>query len=121
VSGQLFTQASVAAIAPELVIYENTRDTLFADGTDPIGQVVLVEIMPARVIGVAEASTGFGGGSLNVYAPYTSVMRRMLGQSHLRSITVRVKDDVSMEAAAAALTRPLTQRHGARDFYLSST
>ena len=121
VSGRLFTQASVAAIAPEVVIDENTRDTLFADGTDPVGQVILVGIMPARVIGVAEASTSFGGGSLSVYAPYTSVMRRMLGQSHLRSITVRVKDDVSMEAAAAALTRLLTQRHGARDFYLSST
>jgi macrolide transport system ATP-binding/permease protein len=120
VSGRLFTRTSVAAIAPEVVIDENTRDTLFQDETDPVGQVILVGVMPARVIGVAEASAGFGGSSLTVYAPYTSVMRRMLGQSHLRSITVRVKDDVSMEAAAAALTRLFTQRHGTRDFYLSS-
>jgi len=122
VRGSLFTRASVRTIAQEVVIDPNTRDTLFEDGTDPVGQVILVGVMPARVIGVARSSSaGFGGDNLNVYAPYTSVMRRMLGQSHLRSITVRVNDDVSMEAAAAALTRLMSQRHGVQDFYLSST
>jgi macrolide transport system ATP-binding/permease protein len=120
--GSLFTQTSVRAIAQEVVIDPNTRDTFFAGGGDPIGQVILVGVMPARVIGVARSSSaGFGGDNLNVYAPYTSVMMRMLGQSYLRGITVRVKDDASMDAAAAALTRLMSQRHGAQDFYLSST
>ncbi len=120
--GTLFTSVHVAATAQVVVVDPDTVDTLFVDGADPIGQVVLVGGMPATVIGVAEAaSTGFGSDSLNVYAPYTSVMTRLLGDDNVRSISVRVKDDTSMEAAEAALTSFLIERHGAQDFYLRNT
>jgi macrolide transport system ATP-binding/permease protein len=122
VGGSLFSQSSLQTIGQHVVIDTNTRDTLFEDGTDPVGQVIIIGAMPAWVIGVVQSvSAGPGTGGLNIFAPYTSVMRRMLGQSHLRAITVRVKDDMSMDAAAAALTRLLSQRHGTQDFYLSST
>jgi macrolide transport system ATP-binding/permease protein len=120
--GALLTADSVATNAQQVVIDTNTRDTMFPDGEDPIGQVILVGQMPARVVGVAKTTGGFGNqDSLNVYAPYTSVMRRMLGQPYLRSITVRVKDDEPMDAAATALTTLLTSRHNTEDFYLRNT
>jgi macrolide transport system ATP-binding/permease protein len=122
IEGALLTRDSVDSIAQEIVIDPNTQQTLFPDGDDPVGQVILVGQMPARVIGVAKASSnGFGADQLNVYAPYTSVMRRLLGQSYLRSITVRVKDDASMDAATTALTNLLRTRHGAEDFYLNNS
>jgi macrolide transport system ATP-binding/permease protein len=78
--------------------------------------------MPARVVGVAQAqSNGFGADQLNVYAPYTSVMRRLLGQDYLRSITVRVKDNAPMDAAADGITKLLASRHGVTDFNLQNT
>ena len=43
-------------------------------------------------------------------------MSRMLGQSHVSSITVRVDDDTPMDAAQEAITRLLTLRHGTEDF-----
>jgi macrolide transport system ATP-binding/permease protein len=120
--GSLLTADSIDTNAQQVVIDTNTRDTMFPDGEDPIGQVILVGQMPARVIGVAKLTGGFGNqDSLNVYAPYTSVMRRMLGQPYLRSITVRVKDDEPMDAAATALTSLITARHGTQDFYLNNT
>jgi len=120
--GALLTAESVATNAQQVVIDTNTRDTMFPDGADPIGQVILVGKMPAQVIGVAKATGGFGNqDSLNVYAPYTSVMRRMLGQPYLRSITVRVKDNEPMDVAASALTNMMLLRHGAQDFYLNNT
>ena len=120
--GSLLSQESVSSLSQDVVIDPNTRDTLFADGTDPIGQVILVGQMPARVVGVAKASSnGFGADQLNVYAPYTSVMRRLLGQSYLRGITVRVSDDASMDAAQAGITSLLATRHGTTDFYLNNT
>jgi macrolide transport system ATP-binding/permease protein len=121
-AGQFLSAESVSQISQEIVIDPNTRDTLFPGGENPIGQVILVGQMPARVVGVASsASNGFNADQLNIYAPYTSVMRRLLGQDYLRSITVRVKDDASMDAAQAGLTALLTTRHGTQDFYLNNS
>jgi macrolide transport system ATP-binding/permease protein len=122
VEGSLLSAESVNDLSQDIVIDPNTQSTLFADGTDPIGQVILVGQMPARIVGVAKpASSGFGADQLNVYAPYTSVMRRLLGQSYLRGITVRVSDNASMDAAQAGITSLLTGRHGTVDFYLNNT
>ncbi|HVY88905.1 MAG TPA: MacB family efflux pump subunit [Hyphomonadaceae bacterium] len=122
VQGALLTPESVTNLAQEIVIDPNTRDTFFPNGENPIGQVILVGQMPARIVGVAKASSnGFGADQLNIYAPYTSVMRRLLGQSYLRSITVRVKDDASMDAAQTALTNLLLARHQTQDFNLNNT
>jgi macrolide transport system ATP-binding/permease protein len=122
VQGSLLTRDSVDNITQDIVIDPNTQATMFPDGADPIGQVILVGQMPARVVGVVKASSnGFGADQLNIYAPYTSVMRRLLGQGYLRSITVRVKDDASMDAAQAALSSLLLQRHQTQDFNLNNT
>ena len=119
-SGSLLGAESVANISQEIVIDPNTRDTLFPHGEDPLGQVILAGQMPATVVGVA-SSTGFGSDQLNVYAPYTSVLRRLLGQDYLRSITVRVADSASMDAAQTGITNLLVSRHGTQDFYLNNT
>jgi len=119
-SGSLLSADSITNISQEIVIDPNTKQTLFPDGEDPLGQVILVGQMPATVVGVA-SSTGFGSDQLNVYAPYTSVLRRLLGQDYLRSITVRVADNASMDAAQAGITALLTTRHGTEDFYLNNT
>ena len=122
VSGRLFDADDVRAMSQVVVIDENTRNQLFGSD-DPTGQVVLLGNMPARVIGVAKRqSMGMGGGtSLSVWSPYTTVMGRMIGQSYISSITVRVKDETPMPAAEAAITKLLTLRHGKQDFFLNNT
>jgi len=65
---------------------------------------------------------GFGSStSLSIWVPYTTVMSRMLGQSHVSSITVRVDDATPMDAAQAAISRLLVMRHGTEDFFLSNS
>ncbi|MGH8053451.1 MAG: MacB family efflux pump subunit [Stenotrophomonas sp.] len=122
VSGRYFDESEVKGLAQVVLIDENTRTQLFGSD-DPIGQVVLLGNVPARVIGVAKRqSMGFGGSTnLAVWAPYTTVMSRMLGQSYISGITVRVADDTPMDAAQSAITKLLTLRHGTEDFFLSNT
>ena len=122
VSGRLFDADDVRAMAQVAVIDENTRNQLFGS-EDPIGQVLLLGNVPARVIGVAKRqSMGFGGSTnLSVWAPHTTVMGRMLGQAHINSITVRVRDEIPMPAAQSAMTKLLTLRHGKQDFFLNNT
>lgn len=122
-SGQPFDKSSVTEQTQDVVIDDNTRKTFFSDGTNPVGQVILLGSVPSRIIGVVEAQTGMMGGndSLNVYLPYSTVMSRMLGQSNVRSIIVRVKDEYPSAAAENAILNLLVQRHGAQDVFTQNS
>ncbi|CUX35561.1 MULTISPECIES: MacB family efflux pump subunit [Agrobacterium] len=122
--GRFFDGGSVAQKAQDVVIDENTRKSLFADfDGSPVGQVILIGKVPARIVGVTQAQQGGFGSSqnLSLYLPYTAVQSRFLGSLSLRSITVQVADDVDASIAEQAVTTLLTQRHGTRDFYILNT
>ncbi|MGU5866728.1 MacB family efflux pump subunit [Aeromonas caviae] len=121
--GMGFDRQSEESLAQEVVIDEHTRDKLFAPAQSPLGQVILLGDLPCRVIGVAiKNQSGFGSDeTLNVWIPHTTAMSRLLGQSHLRSISVRVRDEVSLDAAQDGISRLLTLRHGSQDFFLLNT
>ncbi|MFV5501513.1 MacB family efflux pump subunit [Acinetobacter sp. 226] len=118
-SGQPFDRNSVTQQAQDVVIDTNTKNTFFKDGTNPVGQVLLLGSVPSRIIGVIDAQKGMMGNndSLNVYLPYSTVMSRMLGQSNVRSIIVRIKDEYPSAAAENAILNLLVQRHGAQDVF----
>ncbi|WP_168395650.1 MacB family efflux pump subunit [Acinetobacter indicus] len=118
-SGQPFDRSSVRTQAQDVVIDTNTQKTFFSDGSNPVGQVILLGSVPSRIIGVVDAQQGMGGNadSLNVYLPYSTVLSRMLGQSHVRSIIVRIKDEYPSATAENAILSLLVQRHGAQDVF----
>ena len=123
-AGRWFGREAVQARTQEAVIDDNARKTFFADGRDPIGQVLLLGRVPVRIVGVLQPqAAGFNpdSGSVTVYVPYTTVMGRISGQSHVSTITVRVRDDASSQAAEAGITQLLTQRHGRQDFFLMNS
>lgn len=122
-SGMAFNRQSVDQLMQEAVIDENTRNKLFPQGANPLGEVILLGSLPCRIIGVAaKKQSGFGSDeTLNVWIPYTTAMKRMLGQSYLKSITVRVNDDIDLTSAEDGVTRLLSQRHGGKDFFVMNT
>lgn len=123
-AGNFFDQAAVRMRSQDAVIDENTLDAMFdGDKEKALGSTVLLGSMPARVIGIMEQQQGGFGGSqnLSVYLPYTTLQTRLLGTTSLRSITVRVSDEVSSSVAEQALTDFLTMRHGSKDFFILNT
>lgn len=122
--GRFFDAASVKEKAQEVVIDENTRKSLFADfAGNPVGQVILIGTVPARIVGITQPQQGGFGSSqnLSLYMPYSAVQARFLGSLSLRSITVQVSDDTDAALAEQAVTSLLTQRHGSKDFYILNT
>ncbi|MGE4559233.1 MAG: MacB family efflux pump subunit [Desulfobulbus sp.] len=121
--GQIFDHGSVRASAQDVVIDENTRNSLFTDHPGPVlGQVIMLGTMPCRIIGVTQKKdTNFGDSdSLNVWVPYTTAMSRLTGQQYLRSIIVRVADNVTTTVAEQSVVKLLSQRHGTKDFFVSN-
>ncbi|MEO9962936.1 MAG: MacB family efflux pump subunit [Nisaea sp.] len=124
VEGRLLDADSIRFRTQEAVIDENTRKTLFPDEPEAaVGSVIFVNAVPCRVIGVVSSSqSSFGGRqNLSVYLPYTTVQTRFLGSTSLRSIILRVDESTDMSVAEQTVTDMLTQRHGAKDFFIINT
>ncbi|QKJ88124.1 MacB family efflux pump subunit [Paramixta manurensis] len=120
--GMAFNRAGVDALVQEAVIDENTRNKLFRANENPLGQVIILGSMPVRIIGIATRQSSFGSDSnLNIWVPYTTAMKRMMGQTWLSGITVRVKDNVDLALAEQGVTRLLMQRHTTKDFFILNT
>ncbi len=121
--GQAFDDESVRRQTQEAVIDPNTKAALFPNGEDPVGQVIFLGSVPVRVIGVtAPSESGFNmSDNLNVWVPYTTAMRRLMGQNHLRNITVRISDSANPSAAEQGITKLMTQRHASKDFFVRNS
>lgn len=117
--GNTFNQEQLNGRAQVVVLDSNTRRQLFPHKADVVGEVILVGNMPARVIGVAEEKQSMFGSSkvLRVWLPYSTMSGRVMGQSWLNSITVRVKEGFDSAEAEQQLTRLLSLRHGKKDFF----
>ncbi|MEW6148594.1 MAG: MacB family efflux pump subunit [Bradyrhizobium sp.] len=122
--GRLFDADAVRNIERQAVIDDNTRKTFFADDqTSGIGRVIWLGKVPCRIVGViAQQQGGFGSNqNLSVYLPYTTVQAQFTGDRALRSILLRISDEISTNLAQDAVTTLLTQRHNTRDFVILNT
>ncbi|CCJ97579.1 Macrolide export ATP-binding/permease protein MacB [Cronobacter malonaticus 507] len=117
--GNTFNDEQLRGRNKVVVIDSNARRQLFPNKANVVGEVVLVGNMPATVIGVAgEKQSMFGSSKiLRVWMPYSTMSGRIMGQSWLNSITVRVKEGYDSGEAEQQLTRLLTLRHGKKDFF----
>ena len=122
--GQTFNDNSITSMTQDVIIDDNAKTTFFANVSDPIGEVMLVGSVPARVIGVLQPSEQAFGPSSDtptLYMPYTTVMRRMLGTSHVDSFIVLLKNTISSSAAEQAVSDLIEQRHGTDDFRIQNS
>lgn len=118
--GRLFDAADVKEDGQVVVIDQNTKKKLFDEGINPLGKVVLFKKRPLTVVGVLEEQSNSFGSSdtLQLFAPYTTVMHQITGESYTNSIIVKVKDDAGSQVAEKGLTELLTVRHGTQDFFM---
>lgn len=120
VQGTIFSEETVAERRQEAVIENKVAATLFPDGGSPLGKIILIDRMPAVVIGVvARRSAGGSDKSLQIYLPYTSVTGRLLGPAtSLGGLTVRIADHVDTTVAERAIVGLMERRHGTKDFFV---
>ena len=97
-----------------VVLGSAVRDQLYGEGANPVGELVRIRNQPFRVIGVlaSKGQASFGGDQDDtVYVPYTTAMKRLLGQDYLRDITVSAAAGASIEETKIAIEELLRARH----------
>ncbi|HKL93272.1 MAG TPA: ABC transporter permease [Bacteroidales bacterium] len=113
-SGSMFTEDDVHRASKVCVIGKTVAESLFGEGTDPVGSILRFNKIPLRVIGVLESkgsnSMGMDQDDL-ILAPYTTVMKRMLAITYLQSIYASVIDESASEDAQKTITEILRTRH----------
>ena len=120
-SGNLFSAQDVADNNQVALIDESAKKSIFPD-ENPIGKIVMFNKRPLRIIGVvSDKQMGRASSSLNLYAPYTTVMNRISGSKKIGSITVKVDDSVNTTVAEKGITELLTMRHGKKDFFIMNS
>lgn len=122
--GQSFTAQSIDALTQDIILDYNAYQTFFEGKGNPIGQVIMVGKVPGQVIGVlAKKETNFGRqtNTPQLYMPYTSVMRRILGTSYLDRFVVLIDEDTPSDVAESAIKELITARHGTDDFNIMNT
>jgi len=111
--GSFFTQQDVNSAAKVAVLGIVVSNTLFGDDVDPTGQIIRIRNQPFKVIGVMSSKgTGAMGNDQDdvIFAPYTTVQKKLQGITHIQNITVSATD-ANTAPVAAALEQQLRLRH----------
>lgn len=121
--GRIFTQEEVNSLASVVVIDDNTLREAFADNPNPIGEIILFNKKPLKIIGVTEKNNNPGpmSESMNIWTPYTTAMYKINGTNDINSITVKVSDKANSQVAEDSIEHILTTLHGKKDFFMINT
>ncbi len=103
--------------AKVVVLGPTTRDDLFGQGADVIGEKVRINNQEFTVIGVTLAKGGSGLGNTDdrVYMPLLTEQQYLTGSKYLSTISVSVSDASKMADAQTVITNLLLRRHKIRD------
>lgn len=121
-AGNLFTAQDVKLNQSVAIIDQNTQQRIFQD-RNPLGQIIMINKKPLKIIGVVNTNNvmGINSENLNIWIPYTTAMNKISGEKKISSITVKVSEGITTAAAEKNVTALLLSRHGKKDFFILNT
>jgi putative ABC transport system permease protein len=125
--GSFFTDADVRASAKVAVLGATVSENLFPQG-GAIGQIVRIKNVPFKVIGILDRKGGSTMGQDQddqIIAPYTTVMKRIMGTQKLGMLYASARSPEEVQEAQNQIDALLRQRHrippgGDADFMMRS-
>ena len=118
IQGSFFSVHDISNFAQSVIIDSQLSEALFKKN-NPIGQIILVGVIPCTVIGVVklQANNFLQNASPTVWLPYSSVMYRFDNKKHFDAIKIQLHDfnsSIDKERLAEFLERI----HGKKDFFI---
>jgi macrolide transport system ATP-binding/permease protein len=118
--GAMFDATDEERAAKVTVIGQTVRKILFTDGTNPIGQDILIDKVPFQVIGVLAAKGTTDGEDQDdrVIVPFSSAAARIFGHRNPTWIAVQIRDMNQATATANAIEDRLAEQRKVRDVHV---
>ena len=100
------------------IIIDNLAQKELFDGVDPIGKTIIFNKQPFTIIGVGYKDPGsFGADNITVYLPYTTVANKLTGDQNIRSIVVKINDQINAQVAESGIIEAMSSIRGEEDFF----
>ncbi len=111
--GRYFNAQEVRSIAKVCVIGKTVQDNLFPTGEDPVGKTIRIGTMPFEIVGVLtrKGSGPMGDQDDVIHAPYTTVMKKLMGRDKIQQIIASALSEDKVDLAESEITSLLRQRH----------
>jgi len=111
--GTFVSDQHIRSISKVAILGPITRDDLFGEGANVIGQKIRINRVDFTIIGITveKGGTGFGSSDDVVYIPISTAQRFLSGGDNVGVINVEAVDQDSMEALTENITALLLQRH----------
>jgi len=116
--GTFFTQEDNFNLAKVVVLGQTVAQSLFGKN-NPLGEFIIIDNIMFQVIGVMEkkGANAFGEDEDDViFVPFYTGSLHIIGQRHLRNVTVAMDDLSLIESTENEIKSLLIQRHGVEDF-----
>jgi putative ABC transport system permease protein len=99
------------------VLGPTTRDDLFGEDADPVGEKIRIENLEFTVIGVTASEGGSSMGSSDdlIYIPLSTAQRYLTGSDAVSTINVQITETDVMDLAEEQITNLLLTMHGISD------
>lgn len=116
-SGLFVSDQNVRSMSKVAVIGPTTRDNLFGEGADPVGQTIRIKQIDFKVIGLTKSKGGTGFGSQDdiIFVPISTAQKFLAGSDHFSTISVQAENAEEMTALQAELTQALLTTHKISD------
>ncbi len=113
-SGTFLTATDIASNSKVCVIGTTVKSMLYPDGNDPVGEIIRIGKHPFKIIGVlsskGQSSVGQDQDDV-IYAPFTTVQKRMRGITYIEGMTVSAASADNIKQVADAISAVLRVRH----------
>jgi len=115
--GSFISEQNVRSQSKVAVLGPTTRDDLFGEGINPLGETVRINGINFKVIGITESKGGSGFGSQDdiIFIPMTTAQKFLAGVSYVSTISVQAENPQVMADVQTAITNLLLQRHNIAD------
>ncbi len=115
--GSFVSDQNVRSMSKVAVLGPTTRDDLFGENANPLGQTVRINGINFKVIGVTQSKGGTGFGSQDdiVFIPLTTLQRFLAGSDYVSIISVQAESAQAMASVQSGITNLLLRIHNISD------
>ena len=116
-SGSFISLRNISSRTKVAVLGPTTRDDLFGEGVNPVGQKIKINRLRFTVIGVTKAKGGSGFTNQDdvVFIPISTAQRFLSGNDYVNNISVQATEERVMAQVQESIIQLLLARHNIAD------
>ncbi|MFH1423505.1 MAG: ABC transporter permease [Candidatus Nealsonbacteria bacterium] len=115
--GSFISEQNVRSLSKVAVLGPTTRDDLFGENANPVGQTIRINGINFKIIGVTQSKggTGFGSQDDMIFIPITTAQKFLAGSDSVSTISVQAESSQAMAEVQAGVSNLLLQLHNIAD------